>query len=78
MTTTSEKARVNKVRLPDNFFLGFDEFAAALPNTAAAPLLGQELSQMQILMNILIDARVDSVTALRRTPLGRRGGLHYH
>jgi hypothetical protein len=74
-TATSEKARVNKVRLPDSFFLGFDEFTAALPNTAAAPLLGQELSQIQILMDILIDARVDSVTALRRTPLPEEKGV---
>lgn len=74
ITATSEKARANKVRLPDNFLLGFDEFASALPSTAAAPLLGQELSQMQALMNILIDARVDSVTALRRTPLAEEHG----
>ena len=74
MTATSEKARASRVRLPDNFFLGFDEFTAALPNTAAAPLLGQELSQIQLLMNILIDARVDSVVALRRTPLSEEHG----
>jgi len=66
---TAEKARANKVKLPENFALGFDEFTAALPNTAAAPLLGQELSQIQMLMNIVIDARVDSVTNLKRTPL---------
>jgi hypothetical protein len=41
----------------------------ALPDTAAAPLLGQELSQIQMLINILLDAKVDSVTSLRRAPL---------
>jgi hypothetical protein len=69
MLTTSEKARANKVKLPDNFALGFDEFTSALPNTAAAPLLAQELSQIELLMNILIDARVDGVSAFKRTPL---------
>src|SRR5205085_11857179 len=61
-TETLEKAKTSKVRLPDNFFLGFDEYTAALPNTAAAPLLGQELSQIQLLLNTVIESRVDSVT----------------
>jgi hypothetical protein len=66
---TNERAHGNRVKLPDNFHLGFDEFTAALPNTSAAPLLGQELAQIELLMNILIDDRVDSVTLLKRTPL---------
>ena len=68
MTTLAEKARANRVKLPDNFFLGFDEFAAALPDTAAAPILGQQLAQVELLMNILIDARVEAITTLRRVP----------
>ena len=28
MTRVVEKAHANKVKLPENFFLGFDEFAA--------------------------------------------------
>lgn len=66
---TFDRAQANNVKLPDKFQLGFDEFATALPNTAAAPLLGQELSQIQILMNLLLDARVDSVIAFHRAPL---------
>jgi hypothetical protein len=69
MVAVAEKARANKVKLPDNFALGFDEFTAALPNTAAAPLLGQELAQTELLLNILIDSRVDAVTAVVRQPL---------
>ena len=69
MVTTADKARANRVKLPDNFHLGFDEFTSALPNTAAAPWLGQELSQIELLMGILIDARVDAVKELKRTPL---------
>ena len=67
--TTFDKAHVGNVKLPPRFHLGFDEFTASLPSTAAAPLLGQQLSQTALLMNILIEARVDSLTALRRTPL---------
>ncbi len=66
---TANRARTNRVKLPVNFRLGFDEFTAALPNTPAAPLLGQELAQIELLVNLLIDTRVDAVTALKRAPL---------
>src|SRR6476646_7194008 len=66
---TLDRARVNNVRLPANFRLGFDEFATTMPDTAVASLLGQELTQIQKLINILLDARVDSVTSLRRARL---------
>jgi hypothetical protein len=69
MLGVTERARTNRVKLPDNFSLGFEEYTAALPSTAAAPLLGQELSQIEALMNLLIDARVDGVTLFARKPL---------
>jgi hypothetical protein len=66
---TLNRAQNNNVKLPDKFQLGFDEFAMALPDTAVTPLLGQELSQIQMLLNILLDAKVDSVISFHRTPL---------
>jgi hypothetical protein len=66
---TLERARANNVKLPDKFQLGFDEFARTMPGTAVTPLLGQELSQVQMLMNILLDAKVDSVASFHRHPL---------
>jgi hypothetical protein len=66
---TLNRAQTNNVKLPDKFQLGFDEFANALPETAVAPLLGQELSQIQMLINILVDAKVDSVTSFHRALL---------
>jgi hypothetical protein len=74
MTTVAEKGRANKVKFPDKFYLGFDEFASALPRTEAAPLLGQELAQIEWLLNVLIDARVDALTSLRRTALPEESG----
>jgi hypothetical protein len=69
-----DRARTNNVKLPDSFQLGFDEFARIMPSTGVAALLGQELSQVQMLTNILLDARVDSITSFRRHPLpGERG-----
>src|SRR5213082_387896 len=67
IVSTTEKARANRVKLPENFHLGFDEFRTTLPTTAAAPLLGQELAQVELLLGILIDARVDAIAAVKRT-----------
>jgi len=67
IVNTTEKARANRVKLPENFHLGFDEFRTTLPTTAAAPLLGQELAQVELLFGILIDARVDAIAAVKRT-----------
>ena len=66
MTSVAEKARANKVKLPEKFYLGFDEFASALPTEQAAPLLAQELAQVEWLLNTLIDARIEGVTSFRR------------
>jgi hypothetical protein len=66
---TVNRAQANNVKLPGKFQLGFDEFAMSLPDTAVAPLLGQELSQIQMLINILLDAKVDGLTSFHRAPL---------
>ncbi len=66
IVSITERARTNRVKLPENFHLGFDEFTAALPDTAASPLLGQQLNQVELLVNILIDNHVDAITDLKR------------
>lgn len=69
-----ERARTNNVKLPDKFQLGFDEFTRTMPSTALAALLGQELSQVQMFINILLDAKVDSITSFHRRPLPEERG----
>jgi hypothetical protein len=69
-----ERARKNNVKLPDKFELGFDEFARVMPATGVAALLGQELSQVQMFINILLDAKVDSITSFRRHALSEERG----
>jgi hypothetical protein len=69
LNTIAEKARANHVRLPDKFFLGFDEYVSALPVEPASPWLGQELTEVEWLMNSLLDAHVEAVTAFHRPPL---------
>jgi len=74
MTAMAEKARASKVRLPEKFYLGFDEFASALPNEVAAPLLGQELAQIEWLLDTLCEARVDALISFHRAPLPEEHG----
>jgi hypothetical protein len=64
-----ENARASKVQLPENFYLGFDEYTTSLPNSAAAPLLGRELKAIETLANVIVSAHVDSVNGLTRVPL---------
>src|SRR5437763_12386684 len=69
LNAVTDKARANKVKLPDKFYLGFDDFVSALPSAAAAPALGQELAEIEWLVNTLLDAHVDALTVFRRAPL---------
>jgi len=75
VVATLNRARANNVKLPDKFQLGFDEFTTAMPKTGVAPLVGQELSQVQMLINILLDAKVDGLTYLHRAPLPEEHGV---
>ena len=68
MNAVAGKARSHRVKLPDKFYLGFDEFASSLPSEAAAPQLGQELAQIEWLLDTLFEAGVDALTSFRRMP----------
>lgn len=67
IVNVTERARSNRVKLPENFHLGFDEFTTALPDTTATPALGQELNQLELLANLLIDNHVDAISDLKRS-----------
>ena len=65
----SERARAGKVQLPENFNLGFDEYATSLPNSLAAPRLGRQLRAIEWLLETIIEAHVDSLNGLTRSAL---------
>ena len=69
LNAVTDKARANKVKLPDKFYLGFNDYVSALPIESAAPSLGQELAQIEWFVNSLLDAQVDALTAFHRAPL---------
>jgi hypothetical protein len=65
----TERARASKVQLPENFNLGFDEYATSLPNSVAAPRLERQLKAIEWLANRMIEAHVDSLSSLTRSAL---------
>ena len=64
-----ERARASKVQLPENFNLGFDEYATSLPNSEAAPRLGRQLRAIEWIANTLVDSHVDALLGLTRSAL---------
>jgi hypothetical protein len=60
------KAQEKKVKLPDKFYLGFEDFQSQLPTPEAAPILNREFKTIQKLVNQLVDLKVDSIDLLER------------
>lgn len=74
VTTMVEKAKGLGVTLPkDQFYMGFNEYQATLPRPEAAAALGRQLQAIEFVVNTLVENRVDSINAIRRTPLPEEG-----
>jgi hypothetical protein len=69
VTEVIERARESKVRLPENFNLGFDEYATSLPNSVAAPRLGRQLRAIEWIADTIVAAHVQSLQSLTRSTL---------
>ncbi len=63
------------VVLPDDFYLGFDQYQGTLPSDAAAGPLARQMAAIKSIVDRLIEFRVASITSIDRTPLPQeRGG----
>ncbi len=62
-------AEAAHVTLEENFYLGFNAYENQLPSEAAAPKLALQLQSIQKVISILIDERVEKITAIVREPL---------
>ncbi len=69
VTAIAADAAEAGVALPENFYLGFEQYRTQLPSVPAAPALGQQLASIAEAVSLLINARVASITALQRSPL---------
>ena len=66
VNTIRAKAQEKKVKLPEKFYLGFEDFQSQLPTPEAAPTLNREFKTIQKLVNQLVDWKVDSIDILDR------------
>ncbi len=69
VSEVQDAAAKAKMQLPASFNLGFDEYASSLPDGQAAPVLGQQLRAIERIVNMTIEAHLDSLGTLTRTPL---------
>jgi len=61
-------AQDKKVKLPEKFFLGFEDYQTQLPTPEMAPLLYRELNNIQNFITQLINLQVSSIDRLERKP----------
>lgn len=73
--TLDQKAAEKGTILPENFYLGFEQYRAQPPPGEAAPLLGQQLESISGVVSLLVDAGVKSITAVSRPPLSSEAGV---
>lgn len=64
----SSSALKNSVSLPEEFYLGFDEFRTRLPSKEETPELYREFNVLKSLVNQLITLKVASINSLNRLP----------
>lgn len=64
-----EKAGGVGVKLPDKFYLGFNDYQSKPPRTEAAAVLYRQLKAVDLAVNTLIDNKVDAIATINRTPL---------
>ena len=60
--------------LPENFYMGFEQYRGAPPDVAAAPLLSQELDAINDLVGLLLKQRVARLTSITRGRLPHEAG----
>jgi hypothetical protein len=69
VTEVTEKATAAGVKLPEDFFLGFNQYVNSPPEDRAAPALARQLAVIKGVVLNLIEVRVQSIDALTRRPL---------
>lgn len=72
---TVSHAQAAGVGLPEGFYLGFEQYRGAPPDTAATALLTSNLTAIQNLVDLLINQHIEKITSIKRTPLPQESGL---
>jgi hypothetical protein len=69
------KAEDGRVKLPDKFYFGFDQYQTQVPTEHAAPALFRQFQVIQSIVARLVDFKVASVDSVVRPPLPEEGNL---
>jgi len=72
------KAGQSGVKLPEKFYMDFDQYQTLPPAGAAAGPLGRQLAGLQLAMNYFLDDRVDSIASFKRYGLPQEPGGATH
>lgn len=70
----TSKALAAGVKLPENFYLGFNQYEATPPTDQAAPALARQLGIINRSVTRLIEYKVESIDDLKRAPLPEEAG----
>jgi hypothetical protein len=65
----AEKAVARNVLLPENFYLGFEQYETQLPSAKAAPPLARQLRTIHAVVAALLQSNIKSLGPVTRTPI---------
>lgn len=71
---TLQHAQTAGVGLPEGFYLGFEQYRGTPPDAAATVLLTAHLTEIQSLINLLIDQHIEKITVIKRGLLPQEAG----
>lgn len=73
VTQVTKAAGEKGVTMPDDFYLGFDQYRSQPPSPGASPQLGQQLESITEAINVLLKNNVRSISSVTRPPLPVEG-----
>jgi hypothetical protein len=74
VSEVEDAAKQNDVKLPEGFYLGFDQYRDVLPANEAAGPLARELDAIRLVVDDLITNKVHEIVGIRRTQLPEEQG----
>ena len=71
---TTQHAQTAGVTLPDGVYLGLEQYRGAPPEAAATPVLSTQLTEIQNLVDLILQQHVEKITAMKRGLLAQEVG----
>lgn len=67
------KAKEKNIKLPEQFYLGFNQYQAQPPKSTAAPALLRQLRAIELAVHTLLDHNISVLQSLSRDPVPEEG-----